>query len=477
MIYSLGRLHLQRLHDFSSNGCVITSSDWNNCLAEDQPMISFLYRNKRIQAWLHGFEFMQVSLGTEMRSDGCHPIWSKLDAIIKALTKGCAKVLWIDAGAQLHGQTLNFFSHFGNQNALFLVTGPKNEIKTEMLAFHNDETVLNSLRNLELNVRRFPSCNDSMSEQQAFQGLYVNAKKFNLSYAVHRFDSLESLCWNWKTNFCLGQASFLDRLSSQDWFRTPRHSLPVCSEPESYRYAKDLAVVTGASSNHYSPLIAFLRDWPHRLRYLKFTVQLVVVDLGLEPSEKSFILRQFGDLMRFTTFDFSQYPSFFNISIARGEYAWKPAIVYNTFLEYYSSVLWLDSGNAISEDAIFNLYNRIVSDFFVSSQTGGTVSEWVYEKTSAYLVPNKELRDSLQDKAMCNGALVGFYSGAKRSVLFLQHWYNCALQRECIAPEGSSLANHRQDQSTLTVMAHIKGFGSECTKGGSGVAVQKRGRR
>ena len=36
----------------------------------------------------------------------------------------------------------------------------------------------------------------------------------------------------------------------------------------------------------------------------------------------------------------------------------------------------------------------------------------------------------------------------------VEPWKRCALIRECIAPQGSSRRNHRQDQSVLTYLLH-----------------------
>jgi len=40
-------------------------------------------------------------------------------------------------------------------------------------------------------------------------------------------------------------------------------------------------------------------------------------------------------------------------------------------------------------------------------------------------------------------------------------WYECSITRQCIAPDGSSRKNHRQDQSALTVLAALTGNNCE----------------
>ena len=37
-------------------------------------------------------------------------------------------------------------------------------------------------------------------------------------------------------------------------------------------------------------------------------------------------------------------------------------------------------------------------------------------------------------------------------------------EKACVAPEGSSRANHRQDQAALTALLYTKGRGSLCEK-------------
>lgn len=36
-------------------------------------------------------------------------------------------------------------------------------------------------------------------------------------------------------------------------------------------------------------------------------------------------------------------------------------------------------------------------------------------------------------------------------------WYECSITRQCIAPDGSSRENHRQEQSALTILAALSG--------------------
>lgn len=47
-------------------------------------------------------------------------------------------------------------------------------------------------------------------------------------------------------------------------------------------------------------------------------------------------------------------------------------------------------------------------------------------------------------------------------------WYECSITRQCIAPDGSSRKNHRQDQAALTVITARNGY--KCQGVSSGIA-------
>jgi hypothetical protein len=50
------------------------------------------------------------------------------------------------------------------------------------------------------------------------------------------------------------------------------------------------------------------------------------------------------------------------------------------------------------------------------------------------------------------GGLWGFVRGGPFVPAILEPWVACARRRECIAPEGAGLANHRFDQSAVSVI-------------------------
>ena len=211
-------------------------------------------------------------------------------------------------------------------------------------------------------------------------------------------------------------------------------------------------VVTGASSNHFDTLCAFL----HNFKLNNPTsIPLIVYNLGLSVEEKKIISSRVPSAS-ILDFDFELYPSFFDIKSAAGEYAWKPIIISETLLSF-DRVLWLDTGNRLANTEVLRrAFAFIERDGFLTTQTSGTTQMWVHSDSLKFFNASK------LDVQMCNGAIVGFdRTHSQVMTKIVSPWRECALLRECIAPLGSSRANHRQDQATLTVLIYQSGRGCE----------------
>jgi hypothetical protein len=207
------------------------------------------------------------------------------------------------------------------------------------------------------------------------------------------------------------------------------------------------ATATGASSNHFRTLIAFLKNY----KTLSKNIPLFTYDLGLTATELAF-LRVNYSWTTIRTFNFSQYPPFFKIEghhgrYAAGGYAWKPMIIKEMLDTTTSVVLWLDSGARLTKaNTLENTFSQIKRDGHVTAVSSGTTQDWVHAATLAFLhVPTLKV-------TMCNAGLVGFDMRAYEKVI--RPWAKCAMDRLCIAPPGVSLANHRYDQAVLTVLLY-----------------------
>ena len=89
-----------------------------------------------------------------------------------------------------------------------------------------------------------------------------------------------------------------------------------------------------------------------------------------------------------------------------------------------------------------------------SPRSAGSISDWTHPKSLEFLNASKVLHTAHN----LNGACVSASYLNPQSRDLVGQWKNCALVKDCIAPSGSNRANHRQDQSILSVLAHQSGL-------------------
>jgi hypothetical protein len=203
-------------------------------------------------------------------------------------------------------------------------------------------------------------------------------------------------------------------------------------------------VATGADTTHCKSLYQFLSS----LYIHEPSLKVVVFDLGLLESERQWIQQDFP-LVEMRIFDYSQYPDYFNIKVNAGEYAWKPIIFHDILNEFKCCVCWMDAGNVITEP-LFWMRKIAKKNGLYSPRSVGRISDWTHPKTLELLNASIDLLDKPNLSGACVAAC---YHSAKARTL-VDKWKKYALIKECIAPEGSSRENHRQDQALLSVLSH-----------------------
>jgi len=204
-------------------------------------------------------------------------------------------------------------------------------------------------------------------------------------------------------------------------------------------YSSRMILVTGASENHAKSLRQFIASF---LRNAAERHQLVVWDLGLtgwEPVRHSAV--------SYKVFDYAKYPEWFDITKEAGQYAWKPALLKETSHEHKGEILvWMDAGNVLV-DPLRNLERFLRSNALYSAYSDGTIRDWTHPTTMRALAGEVHAK-----KLNRNGACIGFNLATERGVHCLNEWSAACLNKDVIAPEGSSRANHRQDQSVFSLL-------------------------
>jgi hypothetical protein len=207
-------------------------------------------------------------------------------------------------------------------------------------------------------------------------------------------------------------------------------------------------MVTGADRTHFKSLANLLRSvagWEPDLR-------CIVYDLGLTPSQQKELAAEFPS-REVRRFDYSQYPAYFDIRVGAGQYAWKPVILSEVFREVKGCVAWFDAGNLLTEP--LTLMRKLVQwKGFYSPFAKGTVADWTHPATLEYL----NVEPAIRRKQNLAGCCVAVNHRSPEAGKFVERWRECALVKGCIAPAGSSRANHRQDMSILGILAYQLGL-------------------
>ena len=169
--------------------------------------------------------------------------------------------------------------------------------------------------------------------------------------------------------------------------------------------------------------------------------------------------------MELREFDYAAYPSYFNIEIARGEYAFKSVIVEQVARElqnldadntafgstsdngyglYAQSYLyWLDAGVKIEHGG-----SPFKQDFQIAKKQGiytpassGPLKKWTVQGTADYLKLDHELYDSPETRIGSGGIVLLDLKNQTIYDTVIKPWMACARVKECIAPEGEK-KNH-----------------------------------
>lgn len=235
----------------------------------------------------------------------------------------------------------------------------------------------------------------------------------------------------------------------RDYQKIERKRIRI-QHPRSFlRGGSELVIVSGADRRYYLHAHRFLNSV-----YLhEPNTKTVFYDLGLEQNQLDELVASFPNV-DFRTFDYSKYPSYFNIKVATGEYAWKPVIIHDTLNEFKTNIFWLDAGCVITEPL---RWVRIILDGFgfYSPISDGDIKKWTHPNMLNYLnVANDLLR--VRNLSAC---IVGFNYRNPKAIEIARRWRECALIKDCIAPVGSNRSNHRQDQAGLSIIARQVGGG------------------
>jgi hypothetical protein len=210
-------------------------------------------------------------------------------------------------------------------------------------------------------------------------------------------------------------------------------------------------ILTGCSDNHYTSVINNLAS----VKMYEPLSRVIIYDLGMS-SEHALELKVKFPEFEIRYFDFQKVPDYFNISINRGEYAWKPAVIADSVTDVGGIVVWMDAGDVLIQ-SLDQTWEAILQKGIYSTCSDGSVRRWTHAKTLEYF--NVQNDQGILNSENFNGAFIGINTlNLKMMAQVIDKWVDCAHHRECIAPIGSNRLNHRQDQAALSVIMSMQGL-------------------
>lgn len=211
-----------------------------------------------------------------------------------------------------------------------------------------------------------------------------------------------------------------------------------------------MIIVTGSSQNHFKSLKQLVKSYTDIYSEEgSLSVRMIVYNLGIDATDWENFIRDTSNIksIEYKIFQYEKYPEYFNINIEAGQYAWKPAIVYETHLiANGDNIVWMDAGNKIT--APLDILSNYLKQFHIHTHvTNGPVKEWTHPKTIEFMHADEFLECRNR-----NGACIAFNTSISWINDLIKDWYNMAITEECIAPKGSDRSNHRQDQAVFTIL-------------------------
>lgn len=189
--------------------------------------------------------------------------------------------------------------------------------------------------------------------------------------------------------------------------------------------------VTGASEGFF----VRLENLVGSVHFWSPTRNILVFDLGLNAEQ----LSQLQSMDRVLVWDGGQRENLQN-------YAWKSTCIARA-VEEFGKVLWVDAGGDIrGKLERIDLILEKEDNFYVQGQDMD-MSPWSHPTTLQFFDTTKQF---VKDKYSFSGNCQGYVLDSKAYWEVLKVTEACSRFQECIAPQGSSLANHRYDQIAMS---------------------------
>lgn len=211
----------------------------------------------------------------------------------------------------------------------------------------------------------------------------------------------------------------------------------------------DLVLVSGAGKTYFhglKNLVASALYWAPNLT-------IVVYNLGMDPDQVKTIQEEWAHpklVLEWPEGIPGHYPD--HVRKRLTNYAWKPIIV-NETVHKYKSILWHDAGSTFVGplDPVRDILHRHGA-FLVHGQDDH-MNKRAHPDMFRFFGQNKS---TMPTGPHFGGSVHGFVWPSRYIDTIVIPNAECAMIKDCISPQTSTIANHRYDQTGLSILAYHK---------------------
>ena len=199
-------------------------------------------------------------------------------------------------------------------------------------------------------------------------------------------------------------------------------------------------------------------------------MSILLIDLGIKPKKLEMLLSHIQSLheiqeklrsngiIAYRKILWKNLPTWMNLrseegKSIRGGNAWKLFVISDAFFEWKSCVAWIDGGSIIV-DGLSREMTSVRMYGVYSPRSSGSLGEWTVVNMQSFLRKNHFVEVIDKEGPNCMAGVFFIDYSHLYTHYIAQAMKECAFTKKCLAPRGANLANHRFDQSLLSILVN-----------------------
>ncbi len=207
-------------------------------------------------------------------------------------------------------------------------------------------------------------------------------------------------------------------------------------------------LVTAANAEYYRCVLQLLVSLQRTQQH--HDLQVTVFDLGLTRPQRQQLQARFG-WIRLLDSDLSQGPEHLR---QLSSFAWKPTLIARILEESHTPLLWLDSACVVT-GSLEPIWRHLRQHGLWSPYGGGSRMDYRTHPGMLDRLSASEPERAARFRSACTCA---FDPSNPVTLQTVRSWRELAWDPQVLLPDGCRNANHRYDQSLLTILLNRSGL-------------------